>query len=366
MPAVALFLVAVWFLARPQAAGNLEVVLVAFLATFGLTAFVRTLATRAGALDYPDARKKHAMPTPKLGGVAVLAGFVLALGPRPILDAELLSIAVCALALMLAGALDDTRGLSSRVRLALQLICALVIVAAGVRLNLLPGTAGMIVNVALSVLWIVGITNAYNFIDGLDGLAASLGGLIAVLLSLVAWRSGQPELLAVCLALTGALLGFLPHNLRPGRSATIFLGDSGSASVGFLLAALAIKEDWAEGDPLVALAAPVLIFSVLIYDMIQTTLLRIAHGRVRTFQQWVDYVGRDHIHHRFEDLLGGPGRALCLILVLSFGLGLSALGLQRGANGQAAIFLVHGALVLIVVAVLEGAPGRRDDARRKR
>ena len=112
MPAVALLLVAVWFLVRPQAAGNLEVVLVAFLATFGLTAFVRTLATRAGALDYPDARKKHAMPTPKLGGVAVLAGFVLALGPRPMLDAELLSIAVCALALMLAGALDDTRGLS--------------------------------------------------------------------------------------------------------------------------------------------------------------------------------------------------------------------------------------------------------------
>ena len=139
MPAVALLLLAVLFLVRPPVVGNLEVTLVAFLATFGLTAFVRTLASRSGALDYPDARKKHAVPTPKLGGVAVLAGFVLALGRRPLFDAELLTIAVCALALMLAGALDDTRGLSSRVRLALQLIAALVIIGAGVRLNLLPG-----------------------------------------------------------------------------------------------------------------------------------------------------------------------------------------------------------------------------------
>jgi UDP-GlcNAc:undecaprenyl-phosphate GlcNAc-1-phosphate transferase len=358
MPAVALLVVALWILARPPQAGSLEVAAIAFLATFGLTPFVRRLALKGGALDHPDGRKKHLRPTPKLGGVAVIAGFVLALGQRPLLDHELLSIAVCALALMLAGALDDTRGLSSRVRLTLQIVCSLVVIAAGVRLNLLTGPAGVAVNVVLSIVWIVGISNAFNFIDGLDGLAASLGGLIGLLLALVAVRNGEPALLGVCLALTGALLGFLPHNLRPGRSATIFLGDSGSASVGFLLATLAIKEDWAEGDPLVALATPVLIFSVLIYDMIQTTVSRIASGRVRTVQQWVDYVGRDHIHHRFQSLLGGPGRALALILILSLGLGLSALGLHRGAPGQAMLFLVHGALVLIVVAVLEGAAGR--------
>ncbi len=362
MPAVALVVVAVWFLARTPGAAAYEVALVAFLASFGLTPFVRMLASRSGAIDYPDARKTHHAPTPRLGGVAVLSGLVLALGRSARIDDELLTIAVCALALMLAGALDDTRGVSARLRLLLQVVCALIIIGAGVRLNLLPGTAGAAVNVALSILWIVGITNAYNFIDGLDGLAASLGALIAVLLSLVALRGGQPDLQAVCLALAGALLGFLPHNLRPGRSATIFLGDSGSASVGFLLAALAIKGDWAERDPLVALAAPVLIFSVLIYDMIQTTILRIVGGRVRSFRDWVEYVGRDHIHHRFQDLLGGPGRALALILVLAFGLGLSALGLQRDSGGQAILFLVHGGIVLIVVAVLEGAPGRRRPA----
>ncbi len=358
MPALALTVVAIWFLARPAAPGVAQVAAVALLAAFGLTPFVRLIALRAGALDHPDARKTHEAPTPKLGGVAVIAAFVLSLGQRPLIDHELLAIAVCSLVLMLAGAVDDTRGLSAGLRLGLQVACACAVIVAGVSLNLVPGRAGAAANVALSILWIVGITNAYNFIDGMDGLAASLGALIALLLALFARGAGQPALVAVCAALAGALLGFLPHNLRRGRPASIFLGDSGSASVGFLLAALAIKEDWAEGDPLVALAAPVLIFSVPIYDMIRTTVTRIVSGRVRSFGGWLDYVGRDHIHHRFTALLGGPRPALVLILTLALGLGLSALGLRRGAPGQALIFLVHAALVLLVVAVLEEAAGR--------
>lgn len=358
MPALALTAVAIWALMRPLHPGAGQLTAVAFLTAFGLTPFVRVLAVRTGALDHPDQRKRHACATPKLGGVAVIAAFVLALGQRPLVDHELLVIAICALVLMLAGAVDDTRGVSALLRLGLQVGCALAAVAAGVRLDLVPGPAGAVINSALSILWMVGITNAYNFIDGIDGLATSLGALIALLLALFARGAEQPGLVVVCMALAGALLGFLPHNLRAGRPASIFLGDSGSASVGFLLAALAIKEDWAEGDPLVALAAPVLIFSVLIYDMIRTTVVRIATGRVRSFQQWIAFVGRDHIHHRFSDLLGGPRAALVLILSLALGLGLSALGLRRGDPGQAVLFLVQGALVLLVVAVLEGAADR--------
>lgn len=370
MPALALTAVAIWALMRPLEPGAGQLAAVAFLIAFGLTPFVRLLAVRTGALDHPDHRKHHADTTPKLGGVAVIAAFVIALGHRPLVDHELMVIAICALVLMLAGAVDDTRGVSSLVRLGLQVGCAVAAVIAGVSLNLVPGPYGTIINFALSILWMVGITNAYNFIDGIDGLATSLGALIAILLTLFARGAGQSGLATVCTALAGALLGFLPHNLRPGRPASIFLGDSGSASVGFLLAALAIKEDWAEGDPLIALAAPVLIFSVPIYDMIRTTVARIATGRVRSFRQWIDYVGRDHIHHRFADLLGGARAALVLILSLALGLGLSALGLRRGAPGQAALFLVQGALVLLVVTVLESAAtraaGRRQPGQRDR
>ncbi|OLD66955.1 MAG: hypothetical protein AUI52_01860 [Acidobacteria bacterium 13_1_40CM_2_68_10] len=358
MPVLALISVGLLLLVRPDAASVPETALLAFLAAFGLTPFVRLLAVRGGALDCPDARKTHVHPTPRLGGVAVLAAFVLALGRTSPVDREMISIAASALALMLAGALDDTHGLSARVRLVLQFACALFVIAAGVRLNLLPGTAGIVGNTLLSIVWIVGITNAYNFIDGMDGLAASLGALIAFLLGLVAHGGTQTGLALACAALCGALLGFLPHNLRIGRPASIFLGDSGSASVGFLLAALAIKEDWADGDPLVSLATPVLIFSVLIYDMVQTTVSRIVSGKVRSFRQWIDFVGRDHIHHRFTVLLGNQRRALALILSLALGLGLCALGLHRGDGAEALIFLVHGALVLLVVAVLEGSAAR--------
>ena len=360
MPVVALLTAAVWFLLRPPVAGPAEIAAAAFLAAYGLTPGARLMAIGAGALDHPEARKPHLIPTPRLGGVAVVAAFLLVLGRRALDDRELLAIALAALALMTAGAIDDTRGLSARLRLVLQIGCAVFVMAAGVRLHLVPGAAGTVLDAILTLLWIVGLTNAYNFIDGIDGLAAGLGALIAVLLGISAAAGGQVVLVPAAAALAGALLGFLPHNLRPnGRPASIFLGDSGSASVGFLLAALAIKEDWAEKDPLAALATPILIFSVLIYDMVQTTLARIASGRVRTFRQWIDYTGRDHIHHRFAEVLGGSRRALALILTLALGVGLSALGLRHAGSGLAVILILHAALVLLVVEILVGAARRR-------
>jgi UDP-GlcNAc:undecaprenyl-phosphate GlcNAc-1-phosphate transferase len=364
VPVVALLAVAVWFVLRPPAAGPVEIAAAALVAAFGLTPAVRRAALGAGPRDHPPVRKAHAVPTPKLGGVAVIAAVILVTGRRVLNDPALLAITIAALVLMAAGALDDLRGLSARLRLGLQLACALFVMSAGVRLDLVPGPFGPAADVFLTVLWIVGITNAYNFIDGMDGLAASLGALIALLLGMVASAGGRMAILPVSAALTGALLGFLPHNLRPGRSAAIFLGDSGSASVGFMLATLAIAQDWAEGDPLVALAAPALIFSVLIYDMLQTTVARIASGRVRTFREWIDYTGRDHIHHRFTEVLGGQRRALALILTLALALGLTAIGLREGTSGQAILLLVDGSLILLVVEILLGAARRgREGAR---
>ncbi|HEV8120908.1 MAG TPA: MraY family glycosyltransferase [Candidatus Polarisedimenticolia bacterium] len=366
MAVAALLIAALWFLLRPPLTGAVEIGAAAFLAAYGLTPGMRLMALGAGALDHPEARKGHTIPTPKLGGVAVIAAFLLVIGRRALADHELLAIAAAALVLMAVGAVDDTRGVSARLRLGVQVACAVMVMAAGVRLHLLPGRGGSAADALLSVLWIVGLTNAYNFIDGIDGLAAGLGALIALLLGVAAASSGQAALLPVSAALAGALLGFLPHNLRPrGRAATIFLGDSGSASVGFVLAALAIKEDWATGNPLAALAAPILIFSVLIYDMVQTTVARIASGRVRSFQEWIDYTGRDHIHHRFAEVLGGTRRALALILTLALGVGLSALGLREAGTGLALLLLLHGALILLVVEILVGAARRQGTSERR-
>jgi UDP-GlcNAc:undecaprenyl-phosphate GlcNAc-1-phosphate transferase len=359
VPVLAALAVAVWFLLRPTSAGPLELAGAAFLAAYALTPAARLMAIGAGALDHPDARKTHVAPTPKLGGVAIIAALILVVGRRALIDPEIQAIVVAALVLMVAGAVDDLRGLSSRWRLLLQIGGAAGVMAAGVRLHLVPGPLGGYVDGFLTILWIVGITNAYNFIDGMDGLAGSLGALLAGFLAVAAAQGGSAAHLPIAAALTGALLGFLPHNLRTrGRRAVIFLGDSGSASVGFMLAALAIAQDWATRDPLVALAAPVLIFSVLIHDMVQTTIARIGSGRVRSVRAWLDYTGRDHIHHRLTEVLGGERRALALILTLGVALGSSAMGLRAASRRDALLFLLHGALVLLVVEILLGAPRR--------
>ena len=188
------------------------------LASFGLTPFVRLIAVRGGAVDHPDARKRHRTPTPKLGGVAVLSAFVLALGRAATVDREMLAISAAAITLMLAGALDDTRGLSARLRLGLQLVCSLAVIAAGVRLNLLSGPAGVAGNVVLSVLWIVGITNAYNFIDGLNGLAGGIAVVACATMVVVGAKLGNVVVLMPVVALAGALFGFLrpraPNSIR--------------------------------------------------------------------------------------------------------------------------------------------------------
>ncbi len=364
MPVVAALAVAVWFLLRPTSAGPLELAGAAFLAAYALTPAARLMALGAGALDHPDARKTHAAPTPKLGGVAIVTALILVVGRRALIDPEIQAIVIAALVLMVAGAVDDLRGLSSGSRLLLQIGGACGVMAAGVRLHLVPGPIGVYVDGFLTILWIVGITNAYNFIDGMDGLAGSLGALLAGFLAVAAAQGGSAAHLPIAAALTGALLGFLPYNLRTrGRRAVIFLGDSGSASVGFMLASLAIAQDWATRDPLVALAAPVLIFSVLIHDMVQTTLARIGSGRVRSVRAWLDYTGRDHIHHRLTEVLGGERRALALILTLGVALGSSAMGLRAASSRDALLFLLHGALVLLVVEILVGAAHRSGAAR---
>ena len=209
MPLVALLAAAVWFVARPTWAGPFEVAGAALLAAYGLTPAARLVALGWGVLDAPEPRKSHRVPTPKLGGTAVVAAFVLVTGRRVLLDVELLAIVVCALILMAAGALDDTRGLPAWLRLALQTACAAGVIGAGVRLHVLPdsaGAAGAAGDLALTLLWIIGITNAYNFIDGIVGLAAALGGMIALLLAVVAADAGQTSLVVACAASPGRSL----------------------------------------------------------------------------------------------------------------------------------------------------------------
>jgi UDP-GlcNAc:undecaprenyl-phosphate GlcNAc-1-phosphate transferase len=219
------------------------------------------------------------------------------------------------------------------------------------------GEAG---NIILTIIWFVGITNAFNFFDGMDGLATGLAIQIGVFISIVAFSTNQEELGWISVAIVGASFGFLPHNFKMKKPAEIFLGDSGSMVLGFLLAGLAVRAEWAVGHPLLTLSPPLLVFGVLIYDMIHTTVSRIARGDVRNFKQWLEYTGKDHLHHRFEALLHSKRFAVILVLTLNLCLALAALIIRYVNLTRALILLLQCLVILILVTILERAGNLRE------
>jgi UDP-GlcNAc:undecaprenyl-phosphate GlcNAc-1-phosphate transferase len=187
----------------------------------------------------------------------------------------------------------------------------------------------------------------------MDGLATGLCILFSFFIGVVAFQTHQPILGWLAVSVMGACLGFLPSNFRAEKSAEIFLGDSGSNFLGFTLASIAVMGEWSEKSMVSSLLTPVLIFSVLIYDMIYITISRILTGKVHNIKEWLDYVGKDHLHHRLADLLHSRKKSVLFILLLTFTLGLNAL-LLRNADAVTAVILLSQALcILIVITVME-------------
>lgn len=345
-----------WF----EAGGRwLYIFLLSVAVAYALTPAVRALALRAEILDRPAARKVHAAPTPLLGGMAIHAAFGLALVANFVVDRETVAILGGGTLLVVAGILDDRRALPAWVRLAAQLGATALVMWSGVTLALFPHTGfGILANGCLTVLWIVGITNAMNFFDGMDGLATGLAILTAGFMGIVAFQTQQPALGWLCVALVGACLGFLPYNLRWRRPASIFLGDAGSPFLGFTLAAVAVKGEWAENN-VMDVAAPILIFWVYIFDMVHITVARIATGKVHSFREWIDYTGRDHLHHRLAALLGSRRLAVLLIFLLTSVMGLGAVALKNARLVDVVVLLAQATLVVVVVTLLEFQGNRR-------
>lgn len=340
----------------------LHILALAFSLAFSLTPAAAWLARECGLLDIPDRRKAHARPTPLLGGAALTVGFVVALLANAIMAPELAALLVAVLVLFAVGVIDDRQGVPAGVKLGVQLGCALLVMASGVVLRVVPsgwGALSLPLNWGLTLLWIVGITNAMNFFDGMDGLAAGLGAIIAFFLGTVALQSGQPFLGWIAAAMLGGCLGFLPYNFRRRGPALIFLGDAGSTVIGFVLASVAVYGDWAAGRPLVSFLSPILIFWVLIFDMVHITVDRILTGKVASFRQWIDYVGRDHLHHRIAEILGCRRRSVLFIYLMSLCLGASACLLPAADTTGATLLLLQAGIVVVLVTVLERQGRRR-------
>jgi len=340
----------------------LYILLFSFLLSALLTPVMAWLARRWGILDIPDARSVHEKSTPLLGGLAIMIAFCSSLLANMVLDREMLILLGAGIIVGSLGLLDDWRGISAKLKLLVQVVVVLFLTFNGIVLDLFPpqelwGTMG---NLVLTLIWILGITNAMNFFDGMDGLATGLSAIMAIFMGIVSFETHQPTMGWIAIGVVGSCLGFFPHNFRPKKPAAIFLGDAGSTFLGFMLAGLAIQGYWSENSLIVSFATPVLIFWILIFDMTYITAERIITGKVRSFKEWIEYVGKDHLHHRLYALLGSKRKAVLLIFILSAALGLSSIALRNARTVDSILLVFQAFLVAAIFSMIEYA-GRKNN-----
>jgi UDP-GlcNAc:undecaprenyl-phosphate GlcNAc-1-phosphate transferase len=356
---------------------GLGLVLLAFVLSAWFSSLARRWAPRWGLLDVPAGHKGHKRPTPLGGGVAiwlatmiVLASGALVAGlGREALPVELAKhvdglwdrageiglILGLATLIMLMGLADDRFTLGWRLRLGIQIAVATALVVFGVRVTLFwPFNLHPVLGGAVSVLWVVGLTNAFNLLDNMDGLAASVGLIAALLFVGAQVAVGSLFAPAVLLVLVGALGGFLLHNRYPAR---IFMGDAGSNFLGFMLGALTIAGTYfrySAKTSSLSVLAPLLVMAVPLYDTVSVIIIRLREGRS-------PFVGdRRHFSHRLVERGLTPPQAVRTIDLVTLAGGLGALLLHRLDALGASVVLAQTCCLLGVVAILEVSATRSD------
>jgi UDP-GlcNAc:undecaprenyl-phosphate GlcNAc-1-phosphate transferase len=325
------------------------VFLTAFLVTLASTPLLRLLAFKLQILDFPGARKIHKTATPLLGGVAIYLGLLSGLFIGWKSFSFLYPLIISATIILIIGFINDTIGLSAQFRLLCQVLVSLILISSGIRISFLPPTLwGNILEVIITIIWIVGVTNAYNYLDGLDGLAAGSAVVNAVCFAVILYGTGQYPLGELAIILALASLAFLPFNFS---SKKMFLGDAGSTFLGFFLACLALVGSWAE-DNIVKISIPFLILGVPIFDMIFTTIMRIKEEKVKTVIEWLRYGGKDHFHHYLVDIGLRPIGAVIFIYFITLSLGISAVMVSNDKALEAFLTLSQAAIIFGVIATL--------------
>jgi UDP-GlcNAc:undecaprenyl-phosphate GlcNAc-1-phosphate transferase len=268
---------------------------------------------------HPSEERWHDRATPTFGGVGIFAGLLVGVVAAVVTGAveastELAGILAGAGLLFAAGLIDDVRHLSPLMKLAAQFAAAGIAIAAGLRVELIGND---LLATIVAVVWLVGITNAFNLLDNMDGLAATLAAVACGYFAIDAATLHEDELvLALSLSLGFACVGFLPFNLRPGRRAAVFMGDSGSQVLGFMLAALGLAASWTTAGTTVAtMLLPLLVLAIPILDTTLVTLVRLVERRP------VTQGGRDHSSHRLVYYGLSESRAVALLAMIALALG---------------------------------------------
>ena len=333
----------------PSKLYHLIAFLVAAIVVLWATPVVKTVGLKSGTTDKPGERKIHQTPMVRLGGVSIFAGTMIGLlivwwlggfGWLPAQEEwQIWGVAIGGVAFFLIGLADDLLNLPASLRLLLQTTVASIVWWVGVRIDFLsiPGSNLMQIgwlSLPITVIWLVGMANAINWIDGVDGLAAGVSAIAAVVMLIVSLFMDQPAAALIAASMAGAALGFLRYNFNPAQ---IFMGDGGAYFMGFTLAGVGVI-GLVKSTAVTAVLLPYLILAVPIVDMSAVILLRLSHGK-SPFK-----ADKRHLHHRL--LEAGLSQRLTVVFIYALTLWAGSLALafsgipSGGAYALGATFLL--------------------------
>ncbi|MDO4710998.1 MAG: MraY family glycosyltransferase [Peptostreptococcaceae bacterium] len=313
-----------------------------------ITPFIIKLANKIGAIDVPkDARRVHSKPIPRLGGLGIFIGFLIPsiflLSPDPKVLAILLSAGI----MVNMGIIDDISPLKAKTKLFIQIFCALIITWAGIRIDFFTNPFEndilivlRLLSIPITVFWIVGITNTVNLIDGLDGLAAGISIIAALTLGIVAFTSGQYVTATLLMGVVGGAVGFLPHNFNPAK---IFMGDTGSLFLGFVLSVTSILGT-IKGATVLAVIIPIFALAIPILDTTFAIIRRFLAGKP------IMEADRGHLHHRLLSKGLSQKKTVIYLYGIAAFLGASSLYLQK-SDFITGIMVIFADLMIVLFGV---------------
>ena len=295
----------------------------AFAITLVTTPLAKWLSLKVGAIDYPKVRGVHTKPMPRMGGIAIVLGFLITTlliyhFDKSMDQMQFIGFLAGAVTIAILGVVDDIKELPAKLKFSVQIVAALMVIFSGTEIEVVlwPVTTTLQkLSIPITLVWIVGVTNAVNLVDGLDGLAAGISSIAALSLMILCIMTGSITAVGLTAALAGACLGFLPRNFNP---AEIFMGDTGSTFLGFVLAVSSILGVF-KGYALLALCVSVLCIGLPVFDTIFAMLRRIAK------RQPIMQADRGHFHHKLIDKGFTQKQAVLILYLISIFMGALAI-----------------------------------------
>lgn len=291
----------------------------------------------------------HKVPIPRMGGLAIFLGFIISVLLFCPIDDQMKGILLGSVIIVVMGIIDDITPLRAGLKFLVQILAALIPIYYGVQITCIsnpnlfsdnPYWQFGWLSIPITVLWIVGLTNAVNLIDGLDGLAIGVSSIGALTMLVIAILVAEPQVALVMAALVGACIGFMPYNMNPAK---IFMGDTGSTFLGFILACITIQGLF-KFYAVISFVVPFLILGLPIFDTMFAIIRRVSHGQNPMAPD------RSHVHHRLIDMGLNQKQAVAVLYVISAILGMSAVVLATDGEIKAILCLITLILVCLVAA----------------